>query len=570
MDKNLIEEIRRSNDIVDVVQEYVPLKKVGTNWRGICPFHNDTHPSLYVSQPKQIFKCFACGKAGNVFTFVQEYEKMSFYEAVKKLAQRAGIVIPEKERISPASTKRAQLLRIYTETRDFFTNQLMKQKEVLSYLQNRAISPETAKTLELGYAPEGEKVLLNYLLDKGYAVDLLKDSGLFGNYSGNLVDFFRNRLMFPIHNSIGEVVAFGGRILEENENVGKYVNTPGTELYTKGKELYGFFKTKYEISKIGYALICEGYFDFLRLYENGFQNAVASLGTSLTEDQIYLLARYTNKVYMLYDGDAAGIKSAQRAALLCLSKGLDASIIELPEKDDPDSFLLENGPEALQERIAAAKDVINFMAEAKSKTPLMERIDQLLDAVRSIKDPIKRELIVKDISEAFNVSTRSLFSKLHRTSVVETEGLYSTPALEEYPEERQLLILALKDPDNFNLLAQDLSPDYFNNKRYKELFKYLVNNASANMISEPAQLLDLMENQELRGLVGDFLFEEMQDLDFMSVLEQVKIRKIQRDLRDIDRRIMAEPENKTLLKEKSKLVALYRQMTSKVVHKDLT
>jgi DNA primase len=169
MDKNLIEEIRRSNDIVDVVQEYVPLKKVGTNWRGICPFHNDTHPSLYVSQPKQIFKCFACGKAGNVFTFVQEYEKMSFYEAVKKLAQRAGIVIPEKEKISPALTKRTQLLRIYTETRDFFTNQLMKQKEVLSYLKNRDISPETAKTLELGYAPEGEKVLLNYLLDKGYS-----------------------------------------------------------------------------------------------------------------------------------------------------------------------------------------------------------------------------------------------------------------------------------------------------------------------------------------------------------------------------------------------------------------
>ena len=570
MDKNLIEEIRRSNDIVDVVQEYVPLKKVGTNWRGICPFHNDTHPSLYVSQPKQIFKCFACGKAGNVFTFVQEYEKMSFYEAVKKLAQRAGIVIPEKEKISPALTKRTQLLRIYTETRDFFTNQLMKQKEVLSYLKNRDISPETAKTLELGYAPEGEKVLLNYLMDKGYSVDLLRDSGLFGNYSGNLVDFFRNRLMFPIHNSIGEVVAFGGRILQENENIGKYVNTPGTELYTKGKELYGFFKTKYEISKQGYALICEGYFDFLRLYENGFQNAVASLGTSLTEDQIYLLARYTNKVYMLYDGDAAGIKSAQRAALLCLSKGLDASIIELPEKDDPDSFLLEKGPEALQERITAAKDVIHFIAEAKSKTPVMERIEQLLDAVRSIKDPIKRELIVKDISEAFNVSTRSLFSKLHKTSAPEKEGLYSTPALEEYPEERQLLILALKDPDNFNLLAQDLSPDYFNNKRYKELFKYLVNNASANMISEPAQLLDLIENQEIKGLLGDFLFEDMQDLDFMSVLEQVKLRKIQKDLRDIDRRIIAEPENKKLLKEKSKLANLYRQMTSKVVHKDLT
>jgi DNA primase len=570
MDKNLLEEIRRSNDIVDVVQEYVPLKKVGTNWRGICPFHNDTHPSLYVSQPKQIFKCFACGKAGNVFTFVQEYEKMSFYEAVKKLAQRAGIVIPEKKSFTPESTKRAKLLQIYTEARNFFTQQLMQQRKVLTYLKNRDISPETAKTLELGYAPEGEKVLLNYLLDKGYSVDLLRDSGLFGNYSGNLVDFFRNRLMFPIHNSIGEVVAFGGRILEENGKLGKYVNTPSTELYTKGKELYGFFKTKYEIGKLGYALICEGYFDFLRLYENGFHNVVACLGTSLTEDQIYLLARYTNKVYMLYDGDAAGIKSAQRAALLCLAKGLDANIIELPDKDDPDSFLLEKGTEALKERIEEAKDVIHFLAEAESKTPAIQKIDLLLDAVRSIKDPVKRELIVRNISEAFKVSTRSLFSKLHRTSATEKEGLYSTPALEKYPEERQLLILALKDPNNFNLLAQDLSPDYFNNKRYRELFQYLVNNASANMINEPAQLLDLIENQELSGLLGDFLFEEVQDLDFMAVLEQVKLRKIEKDLRDFDRRIMAEPENKNLQKEKNELNAIYRQMTSKIVPKDLT
>ncbi|HPF08436.1 MAG TPA: DNA primase, partial [Candidatus Cloacimonadota bacterium] len=316
MDNSLIDQIRAANDIVDVVQSYIPLKHVGTNWRGICPFHNDTNPSFYVSQPKQIYKCFACGKAGNVITFVQEYDKLSFIEAVKKLALRVGIQIPERERTSVVSTKRQQLIEVYRSATLFFNEMLFAHgQNALDYLKQRSFSAQTAKDLMLGYALPSNKGLLNHLMKEGYGVSLLKESGLFGEYSGALQDIYRDRLIFPIHNNSGDVIAFGGRIMEAREGVGKYINSPGTEIYTKGKELYGLYKTKYNISKMDCSLVCEGYFDFLRLYENGFTNAVAALGTALTEDQVFLLNRFSSNTVLLYDGDTAGIKAAIRGGL---------------------------------------------------------------------------------------------------------------------------------------------------------------------------------------------------------------------------------------------------------------
>lgn len=573
MDNSLIEQIRRANDIVDVIQGYLPLKHVGANWRGICPFHQDTNPSLNVSQPKQIFKCFACGKAGNVFTFVQEYEKLTFFEALKKLAARAGIVLPDSDRATPVSTKRDQLLQLYTQARDFYAENLFRHgQKVLDYLNNRSFSPATAKALELGYALPSEKALLNHLLKEGHPVALLKDSGLFGNYSGNLVDFFRGRLMFPIHNNIGEVIAFGGRVLEEGAPGGKYVNSAGTELYTKGHELYGLFKTKYEISKAGSAIICEGYFDFLRLYEAGFANSVASLGTALTEDQIYLLSRYASRVYMLYDGDAAGIKSAVRAALLCLSKGLEPHIVELPKEHDPDSFILAEGAAALPAKITAARSVIRFLAETPSKTPASERIDQILDAVRALRDPVKRELLAREIAEAFGISSRAILSKLRRTTgaAAEPQKLYVVPTLEANSEERHLLILALKDAASFNSLAETLTPDYFVNRSYRELFRYLSANADPDAVAEPARLLDNIENKDLRDLLADFLFADLQEMSFKAVLDQVVLRKLQRDMLELDRRITAEPDNLKLLQQKKKLSQTYRSLTRKVVRGLLT
>lgn len=572
MDNSVIDQVRNANDIVDVVMSYMPLKKAGSNYRGLCPFHNDSNPSMHVSQSKQIFKCFVCGKAGNVFTFVQEYEKLSFMEAVKKLAAKAGISLPQYERTKVVSTKRELLLHAYKSAGNYFKDSLFNHgNHVLAYLSERKFSPETAKELELGYALNSEKGLLNYLLKEGVNVALLKESGLFGLYSGNLVDLFRDRLMFPIHNHVGEVVAFGGRILQSKTEAGKYINSPGTELYTKGKELYGLFKTKYEIAKAGSGIVCEGYFDFLRLYESGFKNSVASLGTALTEDQVYLLARYCSKVYMLYDGDAAGIKAAVRAAMLCMGKGIDAYIVQLPDKHDPDTYILEKGKAALTELMENAPRLIPFFAAMPDKDlPAAERINRLLDVLRPVQDAIKRELLIKEVSEVFQISTAALNSKIRNSSSKPPENEPQRPVEQELHagiEERHALILALKEPICLKALASELDDTYFYNKTYKDIYHLLMKKLREDVPMEPASLLDSVGDTALCGVLADLIFEDLPDLRFEETLKQVKIRKLQRDMEALDRMINKEPQNLELFKQKTRLAHNYRLLTKKVVHK---
>lgn len=570
MDSSLIDQIRRSNDIVDVISGYIALKRAGNSYRGLCPFHNDSHPSLNVSQQKQIYKCFACGKAGNVITFVQEYEKLSFIEALKKLAARVGITIPDRDKTKVVSSKRELLLQVYKMAKDFYTNNLFEHgKHVLDYLKQRQISPETAKSLDLGYALNSNSGLKNYLLKEGISTQTLKESGLFGVYQGNIVDQFKERLMFPIHSNISEVIAFGGRILDNNSEGGKYINSPGTELYTKGKELYGLFKTKYDIGKADYALVCEGYMDFLRLYECGIVNSVASLGTSLTEDQIYLLGRYTQNIYMLYDGDLAGQKAALRAALLILSKGFNPQIVLLPENEDPDSFLLNFGKDALQDFVQHAFSVVEFLAQNQQlDIPVMQRIEQLTDAIRQIKDPIQREFLVKDISEAFDISEGSIKQKMNMETRPQMDESRIKDASSENLEERYLLALALKDKKNYLLLAQELNTDYFFNQEYKQVYKYLTEQDRTEELDEPARLLDQIENNALREQLADLLFEDFTGMSFEDTFMQVVVRKFQYDLEQMDKRIKAEPTNLELFKQKADLLQQLKQITkNKVVHR---
>lgn len=574
MDNSLIDQIRSANDIVDLVQSYIPLKHVGTNWRGICPFHNDTRPSFYVSQPKQIYKCFACGKAGNVFTFVQDYEKLSFIEAVKKLAQRVGIQVPERERASVASTKRQQLIQVYKSAAEFFSQMLFEHGEnALEYLKKRSFDPQTAKDLSLGYALPSQKALLNHLMKEGYGVSLLKESGLFGEYSGALQDLYRDRLIFPIHNNTGDVIAFGGRIMEPRDNVGKYINSPGTELYTKGKELYGLYKTKYNISKMDYSLVCEGYFDFLRLYESGFSNAVASLGTALTEDQVYLLNRFSKNAVMLYDGDAAGIKAAIRGGLACISKGMQVKIAIFPPGEDPDSFILAKGKEATQALIDQASDIISFMAASEQiQSPVKERIEQILDALRLLQDPIQRELSVKEVSEAFGISQNALLSSLRRSTTSyapkQAQEAVSLPET-EIPDERYALILGLRDIESYKLLASELNADYFTSRLPKHIFNFLRDNLIEAGTIDAAALLDAAKNSDIRDGLAELLFEDSPLPDLSKLIRDLKLRKIQRDLEALDNAISADPENRDLLSRKSELLRVYRMMTKKVVNKVL-
>ncbi len=574
MESSLIDQIRQANDIVEVVQSYIPLKRVGSNWQGICPFHNDTRPSLSVSQPKQIFKCFACGQAGNVFTFVQEYEKLSFIESVKKLALRVGIQIPEHERTKVVSTKRQQLLEVYESAGEFYAESLFKYSDsALEYLVDRKISAETARALQLGYALPSQKALLNHLMKEGYGVSLLRESGLFGDYSGALIDLFRDRLIFPIHNNTGKVIAFGGRIMQPKENTGKYINSPGTELYTKGKELYGLFKTKYNISKMDYSIVSEGYFDFLRLYENGFDNSVASLGTALTEDQVYLLNRFSPNTVMLYDGDTAGIKAAVRGGLVGLSRGMRVRVALLPEREDPDDYILNHGSDALREIIDAAPDLISFMAGSERlDIQAKERIEMILDALRHLADPIQRELFLRQVSENFGITQNALLSSLRRgrsRAHVEAVKVASPQLQTQRPQERMALCLALKDEESYNLLAQELSSDYFSNRHYKRIFEYLQSRLSSQPDFNPAALLDNNEDSELRDSLAELLFEDLQQLDLKSLIKDLHLRKLQRDLEEIDKAINSDPANLELLKEKEKLSREYRKATKRVVNKVL-
>ena len=573
MENSLIDQIRGANDIVDVIQSYVPLKHVGSNWRGVCPFHNDIRPSMYVSQPKQIFKCFACGKAGNVFTFVQDYEKLSFIEAVKKLAQRVGIPIPERERSKVVSTKRQQLLQVYKSAGEFFSKCLFEHGDsVLEYLQQRSFSANTARDLELGYALPSNRGLLNHLLKEGYGVDLLKLSGLFLENSGALNDRFRERLMFPIHNNTGDVIAFGGRILESSDIGGKYVNSPGTELYTKGKELYGLHKTKYNISKMDYSVVCEGYFDFLRLYEYGFANSVASLGTALTEDQVLLLNRFSRNTVMLYDGDSAGLKAAVRGALLCLSRGMQPKVVVLPPEEDPDSFLLKHGAERLQEMVDGAVGIVRFLAESEAipESP-KERIDLLLEALRNMDDQIQQELYIQDIAEAFKISENALLSSLKR-SVSRPQApvtVASDTPVKEIPQERMALCLALKDEESYSLLASELSADYFTNKSYRNLFMFLQQKVQELPRWDEAAFLDNIENIEIKNSMAELLFEDFQQASLSSIIKDLKLRKLKRDLEALDKAIARDPDNLELLKQKETLSREYRRMTKRVVNKVL-
>jgi DNA primase len=569
MDQTLIEQIRQSNNIVEVIGSYIPLKRTGSNYKGVCPFHNDTHPSMMVNEPKQIFKCFACGKAGNVLTFVQDYEKVSFMEAVKKLAARVGIAFEEKPQAKIARTKRELLVTVYNLAKDYYKENLQNFAEAKNYLLERQVNNETIDLLEIGYALNSYGGLKNYLLKMSVNSKIIEESGLFGTGNQGMYDLFRERMMFPIHSINGDVVAFGGRILNAEQPGGKYINSPTTEIYTKGKELYGLHRTRHEIAKMDFAIVCEGYMDFLRLYSEGFHNTVATLGTSLTDEQIGLLSRYTKNVLMLYDGDLAGRKAALRAGLLLLQKGMNPKMVILTEEDDPDSFLLKNGSTALQEKFASATGLISFLFEDKSlNIPEREKIEQLVQAGRLMTDEISRELFWKEVAEIFKISE----SALRKSPIAKTQNK-STPEKEQllhpFWEERMLLCMVLQDREVFLSVSNNITSDYFLNPSYKEIYEFMIQNMTVDSSLQLAGLLDLTDNENLRSIISEFMLTDVTHMKLDDVLVDIKLRKYQQELKNIDQLSIQDHENKELSKEKSELKKKISLLSKKVIGKTL-
>jgi DNA primase len=383
-------------DIVDVIGQFLRLKKRGTNYIGNCPFHNEKTPSFNVSPSKGIFKCFGCGKAGNVITFVQEHEKLSYPEAIRWLADYYKITLQETERTPEQQQQQlaGEALRILNEyASGYFHDTLLRSDEGqligLAYFKQRGFRKEIIERFKLGYNPDGGDAFYREATSKGHKPDLLERAGLIKNRNGAYHDVYRGRVIFPIHGMTGRILGFGARILRSNEKAPKYINTPENELYVKSRVLYGMYQGRQAIGKLDECLLVEGYTDVISLHQGGVENVVSSSGTSLTEDQLRLIGQLTKNLTILYDGDPAGIKAALRGLDMALSKSFNVQLVLLPDGEDPDSFIQKNGATKFHEYIKGHKqDIISF----KLQIGLNE----------AGTDPVKKSKLVNEIAESIS------------------------------------------------------------------------------------------------------------------------------------------------------------------------
>ena len=424
--EDLVEEVRLKNDIVDVISGYVKLQKKGSSYFGLCPFHNEKSPSFSVSRSKQMYYCFGCGAGGNVFTFIMEYENFTFVEALKMLAERAGVELPEMEYSREAKEKadlKATMLEINKLAAKYFYAQLKAEQGSVAhtYLTRRGLSEETITAFGLGYSNKYSDDLYRYLKSKGYNDSILAKAGLISiDEKNGVYDKFWNRVMFPIMDVNNRVIGFGGRVMGDAKP--KYLNSPETEVFDKSRNLYGLNRAR--TSRKNYFLICEGYMDVIALHQAGFTNAVASLGTALTTGHASLIKRYVSEVYLTYDSDEAGTKAALRAMPILREAGISAKIIRMDPYKDPDEFIKNLGAEAFEERIQKARNGFMFSLEILERDYDMnspEGKNSFLDAaserLNTFEDEIERDLYIKAVAEKYNVNHESLKKKVAKIAI---------------------------------------------------------------------------------------------------------------------------------------------------------
>ncbi|HPD33561.1 MAG TPA: DNA primase [Candidatus Kapabacteria bacterium] len=403
--EDIKQEILERSDIVEIISESVFLKKVGKNFVGLCPFHSEKTPSFNVSQEKKIYKCFGCGRSGNVFTFLMENNGMTFREAMNYLAKRYGIAIDTTQENKEKKSKQEDILNVMEEATNYYQS-LLKKKSGAScreYFEKRGISQQTIEDFRLGYSPDSFNETSNYFRSKGYSDEILLDAGLLvQNEKGNLYDRFRGRAMFPITDIFGRVIAFGARLISDDKSQPKYINSPQTMLYDKSSVLYGLSQAKSQIINKKEAILVEGYMDVITMHQWGYKNAVASSGTSLTAEQLKLLSRYTKNLNILYDADEAGQNAAERAIEIALQQEFDISIITLPEGEDPDSILREQGPNAFRKYLDGKLNFIEFLfnkykSEEKLNSPKtrIELARKILEYINLIPDMLLQDEYVK-------------------------------------------------------------------------------------------------------------------------------------------------------------------------------
>lgn len=443
--KQTIDKIFSTIRVEEIIGEYVQLKRAGSNYKGLSPFHDEKTPSFVVSPSKQIWKDFSSGKGGTAISFLMEIENFTYPEALRHAAKKYGIEIEETiteqtDEQKAAQNERDLLYKIHEVANHFFQEQLYDTDEGkqigLSYFKERELKENTIRKFQLGYSPEKKNAFTEYALQKGYSKEILEKSGLsiFPEYQPEGVDRFRERVIFPIHSFSGRVLGFGARILQNNIKAAKYLNSPETEIYHKSNVLYGLNQSKQAISKNNLCLLVEGYMDVIALHQAGIENVVASSGTALTTEQIKLIKRLTENVTILFDGDAAGIKASFRSIDMLLSEGMNIRVVLFPDGDDPDSFSRKHPREFVENYInTEAKDFIDFKAEILLKEanddPIKkaEAIRDIVKSVAFVSNALKQEVYLKEVSNKFGLSEQSLFNELGVQKQIQHQQQKPTP-----------------------------------------------------------------------------------------------------------------------------------------------
>lgn len=517
--ENILEDILNRVNIAEVISGYIPLKRAGRNFKALCPFHHEKTPSFMVSPERQIYHCFGCQESGNVFKFLMRYERMDFPEAVEAMAKKTGVVLPEFQTRDPRSVSiSTELYKINETTGAFYAQELNSEQglEAKNYLLKRGIKNETIRLFGLGFALSRWDSLINHLRSKHFSLSLLEKAGLIlAKDGGGYYDRFRNRIMFPIVDIKARTLAFGARVLDNS--LPKYINSPETPVYVKGKNLYGLNLAKESIRENDFAVVVEGYFDFIFPYQEGLTNVVASLGTALTPEQARLLKRYTNNVVMVYDADAAGELAALRSLDIFIEEGMEVRVVSLPHGYDPDLFIRQKGIAALKEMIKNAGSLFDYKLgilklrynpkeiEGKAKIASL-----MLETINKFKNAVLKSEYIKKLAQELDVKEQALLYEVKAItqlkSYSDTKPVIPRKASGINPTEKLLIKLMMEERELVEKIKEQLEPADFNDERTSRIVSIMFDLIAQGKNIGPSLLMQHLSDDDFSQVVCESMF----------------------------------------------------------------
>lgn len=547
----LVEDIKARLDIVELISEHVELKKSGSNFKGLCPFHAEKTPSFMVSPAKQIFHCFGCSKGGDIFGFTMGYENMDFSETLSFLANKAGLNIDEYRGTKTGKGMKESVLAAQVEALNFFKQNLSSSKQAKKYLADRGISEETADTFSLGCSVSDRDALYKKLKAKGLSDEQVKASGLVNFGERGPYDFFRDRLMFPILDLQGKPIAFGGRTFSSSKEIPKYINSPDSPVFRKGETCFSLDKAKSAIAQKKYSVIVEGYLDAIMCHQHGIANVVAPLGTALTAGQVKKLKRFSEKTVLVFDGDSAGISATKRALAVVFGEGLQAKVLILPQGEDPDSYIKTHGAEKFRKLMAGALSPVNFLLKSSGSN----RLDAVRLAIQSIaacSDSLQRDELVRELAERSGVSELTLREEL-KTTVQKTfkhigqqrqSGRNDTPIREATANKEEFLLLniMLTIPEKAYVILQSVESCLIENVVIRAIFdkaaKLIGNDLKSANLTDTL-LGDCSDAERVlitKHSISNEWDMENADTAIEDCISKIKLREIEKKIKEAERK----------------------------------